>query len=44
RTLGLGDIAQILATTLEEEKQADTMLTEIAERYINEQASEENEG
>lgn len=39
--LGYEDVAEIFATTLEEEKQADTTLTSIAENDINYQASEE---
>jgi ferritin-like metal-binding protein YciE len=41
RTLGLKDIVSILETTLEEEKKADSTLTELAEGSVNEQASEE---
>ncbi len=44
RTLGRDDIAEILHTTLEEEKEADTLLTEVAENNINHEASEEEEG
>jgi len=43
RTLGLNDVAEILATTLEEEKKTDALLTEIAENDINYQASVEDE-
>lgn len=43
RTLGLDDVAEILATTLAEEKEADSLLTEVAENDINYQASEEEE-
>jgi len=43
RTLGFDDVAEILATTLAEEKEADVSLTELAENTINEQASEEEE-
>ncbi|GAC1421537.1 MAG: ferritin-like domain-containing protein [Flavisolibacter sp.] len=42
-TLGESEVAQILRTTLEEEKQTDVLLTEIAENNINYQASEEEE-
>jgi ferritin-like metal-binding protein YciE len=41
KTLGLDDIAQILVKTLEEEKQADLLLTEIAESEVNYKAAEE---
>jgi ferritin-like metal-binding protein YciE len=41
RTLGYDDAADILSRTLEEEKQADSLLTEIAENNINYQASTE---
>lgn len=42
RTLGHDDIAEILAVTLQEEKEADRMLTEIAENDINYEASTES--
>jgi len=41
RTLGLHDISQILATTLDEEKDADQLLTKIAEDHINYEAKTE---
>jgi ferritin-like metal-binding protein YciE len=41
RTLGLNDIVSILESTLEEEKKADSTLTELAEGSVNEQATEE---
>jgi ferritin-like metal-binding protein YciE len=41
RTLGYDDIAETLAITLQEEKEADRMLTEIAENDINYEASTE---
>ena len=41
RTLGLEEIAEILETTLEEEKNADMTLTDLAEGSINEEATEE---
>lgn len=41
RTLGLDDAADILETTLEEEKTADSTLTEVAETAINVAATEE---
>lgn len=40
-TLGLNDVADILAQTLAEEKDADTILSEIAENSINYKAAEE---
>jgi ferritin-like metal-binding protein YciE len=40
-TLGLTEVAQLLHTTLEEEKQTDKLLTTIAENHINYEASEE---
>jgi ferritin-like metal-binding protein YciE len=41
KTLGLNDVASLLETTLKEEKKADSTLTGLAERSVNEQASEE---
>jgi len=41
RTLGKEDVAEILSTTLEEEKQTDQGLTEIAENNINWEAEQE---
>lgn len=41
RTLGKTDIAEIFEETLEEEKQADRLLTHIAENNINEEATNE---
>jgi ferritin-like metal-binding protein YciE len=41
-TLQLGDIAAILSSTLKEEKEADTLLTSIAENDINYAAAEES--
>jgi ferritin-like metal-binding protein YciE len=41
KTLGLDDVAQILVKTLEEEKQADLLLTEVAENEVNYKAAEE---
>jgi ferritin-like metal-binding protein YciE len=41
KTLGHNDIAEMLQTSLDEEKQADERLTEIAENSINYQATEE---
>lgn len=40
-TLGLSEVAQLLHTTLEEEKQTDVLLTTIAENHVNYDASEE---
>src|SRR5688500_2743127 len=40
-TLGQNEVAEILTTTLEEEKQADTLLSEIAENDINWEAERE---
>jgi ferritin-like metal-binding protein YciE len=40
-TLGLADVSEILAQTLEEEKTADHLLTEVAENDVNYKASEE---
>lgn len=42
-TLGLEDAAEILQTTLDEEKKADETLTEVAENGINYEASSEEE-
>jgi ferritin-like metal-binding protein YciE len=46
KTIGMNNIAEVLAETLMEEKEADELLTSIAESGINEEgASEEgNEG
>jgi ferritin-like metal-binding protein YciE len=41
-TLGFRDVANILNETLSEEKQADILLTEIAEGGVNERASQES--
>ena len=41
KTLGFDDVAGILAETLSEEKQADALLTEIAENDVNYKASQE---
>ncbi|MCF2446595.1 ferritin-like domain-containing protein [Dyadobacter sp. CY345] len=40
-TLGLDDVAEILNTTLAEEKKADALLTEIAENEVNYKAADE---
>jgi ferritin-like metal-binding protein YciE len=42
RTLGHDDAAEILETTLAEEKEADELLTSIAENNVNYQAEQEN--
>lgn len=42
-TLGLTDVADLLSQTLAEEKEADSLLTEIAENNVNYQAAEEEE-
>lgn len=42
-TMGQSEIADILATTLEEEKQTDTLLSGIAENDINWEADQEDE-
>jgi len=41
KTMGREDIAKILAQTLNEEKETDLLLTELAESNINQEASEE---
>ncbi len=43
RTLGHADIAELFEATLAEEKEADALLTEVAEHNINYEASEETE-
>lgn len=43
RTLGYDEVADILETTLAEEKDADSLLTEIAENNVNYESSEEAE-
>lgn len=43
KTMGRGDIAEILGKTLAEEKETDQLLTDIAENNINYEASEEKE-
>ncbi|MEO6188387.1 MAG: ferritin-like domain-containing protein [Ginsengibacter sp.] len=43
-TLGMSDVSDLLAETLEEEKETDAKLTEIAENSINYDALEEDEG
>ncbi len=42
-TVGMNDIADLLQQTLDEEKEADEMLTSIAENNINYQAASEDE-
>jgi len=44
KTLGINDAAEILHQTLEEEKQADEKLTEIAEWNVNQVAAQEAGG
>jgi ferritin-like metal-binding protein YciE len=41
RTLGRTDVAEVLEKTLEEERQADSLLTKIAEQHINYKSSKE---
>jgi len=41
KTMGNEEVADILAQTLEEEKQADKLLSQIAENNINWEAEEE---
>jgi len=43
KTIGKNDVAEILATTLQEEKETDELLTGIAENDINYQAVQEDE-
>jgi len=40
-TLGLSEVAELLHTTLEEEKQTDVLLTTIAENHVNYDAADE---
>jgi ferritin-like metal-binding protein YciE len=42
KTIGRTEIAEILAQTLEEEKETDQLLTEIAESNINQEAEQED--
>jgi len=44
KTLGYNDVAEILQTTLAEEKEADQSLTGIAENSVNYQSGEEQDG
>lgn len=44
KTMGKNDISEIFAQTLAEEKEADHLLTEIAENNINMQAEQEGDG
>jgi ferritin-like metal-binding protein YciE len=41
KTIGLHDVAEVLAETLNEEKEADLLLTSIAESSVNEQGATE---
>jgi ferritin-like metal-binding protein YciE len=43
KTIGRTDVAELLAQTLQEEKDADALLTEIAEASINEEAKNEDD-
>ncbi len=43
KTLGMDEISGLLAETLEEEKEADSLLSDIAENNINIEAAEEEE-
>lgn len=43
KTMGLDDVAEILAQTLAEEKETDELLTTIAENSINTEAADEEE-
>jgi ferritin-like metal-binding protein YciE len=43
KTMGQDEVAEILSQTLEEEKQTDELLTQIAENNINWEAKEEDE-
>lgn len=43
KTLGLNDVAEVLYSTLEEEKETDVKLTEIAENNVNYEAAAEEE-
>ena len=41
QVMGLDEVFEILTSTLNEEKETDILLTQIAESYVNESASEE---
>ncbi|HEY1869541.1 MAG TPA: ferritin-like domain-containing protein [Chitinophagaceae bacterium] len=43
KTLGKGDVADLLYETLQEEKQTDELLTQIAEEHVNYEAVEEKQ-
>lgn len=43
KTIGRNDIAELLAETLEEEKETDELLTQLAESHINEEAASGSE-
>jgi ferritin-like metal-binding protein YciE len=43
KTLGMGDAAELLGQTLEEEKETDEKLTQIAEGNINQSAEQESD-
>jgi ferritin-like metal-binding protein YciE len=44
QTLGLNEVVELLQTTLDEEKEADEKLTEIAVSIVNTQAGQQEEG
>ncbi|AEW02082.1 rubrerythrin family protein [Niastella koreensis] len=44
RTIGMNDVAEILGQTLAEEKEADQVLSQIAESNINEEGANEQKG
>lgn len=44
KTIGMNDVAELLAQTLAEEKEADQVLTQIAESNINEKGAQEEKG
>jgi ferritin-like metal-binding protein YciE len=41
KTIGMNDVAEVLAATLQEEKEADELLTSIAENSVNEEGATE---
>jgi ferritin-like metal-binding protein YciE len=41
KTIGMNDVAEVLAETLQEEKEADELLTSIAEGSVNDQGATE---
>jgi ferritin-like metal-binding protein YciE len=44
KTIGMNEVADVLAETLQEEKEADELLTSIAEGSVNEEGAMEEEG